>query len=131
MRISDWSSDVCSSDLLRDMFEVDLVADAGARGNRLEIVEALRPPFQKVVPFAVAIIFDLDILLERLGMTEFIDHARVVDDEVDGDERVDLRRVAAESRDRIEPRGEVDHTRNAGYILQQQDRKSTRLNSSH
>src|SRR3546814_16618011 len=99
MRISDWSSDVCSSDLrlaehrrlgldaadapaehaeavdhrrvavgadagvgigdglavrilarphrLRDMLEVDLVADAGARGNRLEIVEALRPPFQE------------------------------------------------------------------------------------
>src|SRR3546814_4154656 len=64
MRISDWSSDVCSSDLLarphrlRDMFQIDLVADAGARGDRLEIVERLRSPFQKVIAFAVAIIFD-------------------------------------------------------------------------
>src|SRR3546814_2788475 len=79
---------------LRDMLEVDLVADAGARGNRLEIVEALRPPFQEVIAFAIAVIFDLDIALERLGGAEFVDHDRVVDDEVDGDERIDLRRVA-------------------------------------
>src|SRR3546814_7042071 len=69
------------------MFQIDLVADAGARGDRLEIVERLRSPFQKVIAFAVAIIFDLDILLERLGVAEFVDHDAVVDDEVDGDER--------------------------------------------
>src|SRR3546814_6637522 len=102
----------------------DLVADAGARGHRLEIVEALRSPFQEVVAFAVAIIFDLDILLERLGVAEFVDHDAVVDDEVDGDERVDLRRVAAERRDRIAHRGEVDHTGNAGEILQQHARRA-------
>src|SRR3546814_5620651 len=145
MLISDWSSDVCSSDLLaehrglrldpadapaehaeavnhrrmavgadagvgvgdrlpvtilarphrlRDMFQVDLVADAGAGGYRLEIVEALRPPFQKVIAFAIAVIFDLDILLERLGVAELVDNHPMVEDRVE-------------------------------------DRKSTRLNSSH
>src|SRR3546814_19593472 len=83
MRISDWSSDVCSSDLhaqavdhggvavgadagvgigdgdavrafarpdaLRDIFQIDLMADAGARGDGIEVVERLRNPFQEVV----------------------------------------------------------------------------------
>src|SRR3546814_1006344 len=73
------------------MFQVDLVADAGAGGYRLEIVEALRPPFQKVIAFAIAVIFDFDILLERLGVAELVDHHTMVDDQVVGDQRVDLR----------------------------------------
>src|SRR3546814_18925918 len=68
---------------LRDMFQVDLVADAGAGGYRLEIVEALRPPFQKVIAFAIAVIFDFDILLERLGVAELVDHHTMVDDQVE------------------------------------------------
>ena len=50
------------------MLEVDLVADAGARRHDLEIVERLAAPFEELVALAVALIFELDVLLERLGV---------------------------------------------------------------
>jgi hypothetical protein len=42
---------------------------------------------------------------------------RVVDDEVDRAQRVDLLRVAAQRRHRLAHRGEVDHRRHAGEVL--------------
>ncbi len=107
---------------LRDILQVHLVADAGAGRDRLEIVEALRSPFQEVVALAIAIIFDLDILFERLGMAEFVDHYRVVDDEVHGHQRVDLAGIAAELGDRIAHCRQIDDTGHAGEILQQHAR---------
>ena len=52
-------------DALGDMLEIDLVADAGARRHHLEIVERLAAPLQELVALAVALIFELDVLLER------------------------------------------------------------------
>jgi hypothetical protein len=72
------------------------VADAGARRHHLEIVECGRAPFQELVALAVACIFELDVLAERLGVAELVDHHAVVDHEVDRNERIDLLRVAAE-----------------------------------
>ena len=98
------------------------MADAGAGGDDLEIVEALAAPFQEVIALHVALIFQLDVILERLGRAEFVDHDRVVDDEVDGDLRIDLRRVRAERVHRVAHRGEIDHAGNAGEILHQHAR---------
>ena len=44
------------------------MADAGARRHGLEIVEALRAPLEEVVALDVALVFELDVLLERLGV---------------------------------------------------------------
>src|SRR3546814_15542623 len=120
MRISDWSSDVCSSDLLdpadapaehaeavdhrrvavgadervgignlvpvrplrmphrlADIFEIDLMADAGAGGHDLEIVERLRAPFEELVALHVALIFERDVILERLGGAERSEERRL------------------------------------------------------
>ena len=106
------------------MFKIHLVADAGTRGNCLEIVEALRSPFQKVITLAIAIIFDFDILLERLGVAEFVNHHRMVDNQVDGNKRVDLAGIAAQLCNRIAHRGQIDHARHAGEILQQYARRA-------
>jgi hypothetical protein len=48
----------------------------------------------------------------------------VVDDEVHGDQRVDLAGVAAELRDRVAHRGKVDHAGHAGEVLQQHARRA-------
>src|SRR3546814_12416256 len=69
---------------LADIFEIDLMADAGAGGHDLEIVERLRAPFEELVALHVALIFERDVILERLGGAEFVDHHRVIDDEMDG-----------------------------------------------
>jgi hypothetical protein len=72
----------------------------------------------------IALIFEIDILLERAGAAKLIDHHRVIDDEVAGDERIDLLRVAAGLRHRIAHRGEIDDAGDAGEILHQYGDKS-------
>ena len=98
-------------DRLRDMLQIDLVADAGARGHDLEIVERRGAPFEEFVALAVAGIFKLDVALERLRGTELVDHHAMVDDKVDRDQRIDLLRIAAERLHRVAHRGQVDHRR--------------------
>ena len=44
------------------------MADAGARWHHLEIVERLAAPFEELVALAVALIFELDVLAEGLGV---------------------------------------------------------------
>jgi hypothetical protein len=65
-------------------------------GTTRKLSKAFLAPAQELVALAVALIFDVDVLLKRLGRAELVDHHGVVDDEVDGDERVDLLRIAAE-----------------------------------
>ena len=75
---------------LCNMFQIDLMANAGAWRNGFEVVQRLAAPFQKVIAFAIAVIFNLDILLCRLWVTKFVHHHRVVDDQMDGNQRVNL-----------------------------------------
>ncbi|VVQ17921.1 hypothetical protein PS925_04364 [Pseudomonas fluorescens] len=65
-----------------EVFEVDLVADPGARWHHAEIVEGALAPTEEGVTFAVALHFDVDVLLERIGGGELVDHHRVVDHQV-------------------------------------------------
>ena len=104
---------------LRNMLQIDLMANARAGRDRLEIVQRLGTPFQKVIAFGIALIFDFDILFRRLGMAEFVDHDAVVDDQMHRDQRVDLRRVGFQRGHGIAHRSEVNYARHAGKILQQ------------
>src|SRR3546814_10955314 len=72
---------------LRDIFQVHLMADAGARRHGGEIVERLRSPAQELIAFHVSLIFKLDVFLERLWRAELAHHHRMVDDKVRSEER--------------------------------------------
>ena len=104
---------------LRQVFEVDLVADAGSRRDDAEILEGGRAPAQERVALAVALVLHVDVLAEGIAAAEEIDHHRMVDDEIDGDERVDALRVAAELHHGVAHGGEVDDRGHAGEILHQ------------
>ena len=94
-------------DDLRQVFQIDLVADAGARRHDAEIVEALGAPAQERVALGVAVILELDIAGERGAGAERIDLDRMVDHQVHRHQRVDLpadRRPAPPWR-RAWPRG--------------------------
>ena len=95
------------------------MTDAGAGRNDAEILERLLAPLQEAVALAVALVFELDVPGKGSRRAEFIDDDRVVDDEVDGHQRVDLFRIAAERDHRVAHRGEVDDGRNAGEVLHQ------------
>ena len=100
------------------------MADAGAGRHDAEIVERLLAPAQELVALAVALVFELDVLLEAERRAEAVDHHRVVDDEIDRHQRIDLLRIGAERRRRVAHRGEIDHGGDAGEILHQHARRA-------
>ena len=97
-----------------------------AGGTTAEVVERLPPPLQERVALAVALELALGIEGEGALVAEGVDLDRVVDDEVDVDERVDLLRVAADLGHRVAHRGEVDDRRDAGEVLHQDPRRLER-----
>ena len=99
--------------------EVDLVADARVRRHRLEVREGALAPAEEGVALAVAAELELGVPLDREPGREVVDLHRVVDHELDRDQRVDLLRVAAEVGHRGAHRGQVDDGRHAGEVLQE------------
>ena len=95
------------------------MADAGARRDDAEVLERLLAPAEEGIALAVARHLQRDVLPERLGRAEVIDHHRVVDDEIDRRERIDAAGVAAEGGHRGAHRGEVHHRGYARKILHQ------------
>ena len=99
------------------VLDVDLVHDAGARRDDLEVAERALAPAQELVALAVALVLDLDVALEGLRRAEDVGDHGVVDDQLGRGERVDLLRVAAEVGHGLAHRGEVDDARDAGEVL--------------
>ena len=86
-------------------------------GTTLEVVEGALPPAQELVALTVALVFDLDVALERVGRAEQVRDHRVVDHQVRRGQRVDLLRVAAQFGDGLTHGGEVDDARHTGEVL--------------
>src|SRR3546814_7765718 len=107
MRISDWSSDVCSSDLL---FPGQNLCDTGsASGNPLQDVSGLELAAPAFVENDLAKNSDLIVFVDRMDIVELTDG-------------LDCLVVEFDFKDA--------HSA-VGRIVNDLDRKSTRLNSSH
>ncbi len=64
--------------------------------------------------------------LKESLLAEIVDHHRMVDDEIDFGERIDLFGIAAQRLHRIAHRGQIDHGGHAGQILHQHARGAER-----
>ncbi len=106
-------------DHLAEVFQIHLVADAGARWHHGEVVECLLAPAQELVALAVALHLDRDVLLECLIVAETVDHHRVVDDQVHRRQRIDLLRIAAGLGHGVAHGCKIDDCRDAGEVLHQ------------
>ena len=109
-------------DRLRQIFEIDLVANAGARRHHAEIGERPLPPFQEIIAFAVLLVFAGNVVLQRTRVAEMIDHDGMIDHEIDRHQRIDPRGIAAQPLHPVAHRREVDHRGHAGEILHQHAR---------
>src|SRR3546814_4491286 len=112
MRISDWSSDVCSSDLAVDQDRLGRAADSGAAHLGVDR-EADR---LRRIGGAVDIEMVDAVEMREHGHARFVLHAR---DEA----------LAAARDDDVDQPLRAEHCADRGAVLR--DRKSTRLNSSH
>ena len=102
--------------------EVHLVDDPRVRRHDLEVVERLLAPAQERVTLAVALELELGIAEDRPRRRVLVDLDRVVDHELDGQLRVDQRRIAAEVGHRVAHRGQVDDGGHTGEVLEQDPR---------
>ncbi len=101
------------------VFEVDLVDDAGVGRHHLEVAERRLPPAQEGVALAVALEFLFGVDQEGGGGAVFVHLDGVVDHQLDGLERVDLAGVAAHGDHGVAHGGEIDHGGDAGEVLEQ------------
>ena len=108
------------------VFEVHLMADAGARRDHLEVVERFLAPTKERVPLVVPLVLQHHVVGERLGSAVLVHLHGVIDDEFDGHERVDLGGVAAERLHGVAHGGEIDHARHPGEVLHQHTRRGER-----
>ena len=111
---------------LGEILQVHLMDDADARRHDLERIERLHTPLQKFVALAIARKLKIEILRQGIGRAREIHLYRVVDDEVDGDERFDDLRILPELDDRRAHRGQIDQQRHSGEVLQYNARDDER-----
>ena len=109
----------CAKHDLREIFQVDLMADARVRWNDAEIIERLLSPTEKSVAFNVALELDLGILMKCLRRAEVVHLDGVVDDKIAWRKGIDLFRIAAQPLHRRPHGGEIDYRRHAGKILRE------------
>ncbi len=114
---------VAGHDDARQVLDVDLVDDAGARRHDLEVVERGLAPAEELVALVVALVLDLDVPLERVGAPEDVDDDRVVDDQLGGREGVDLGGVTTEIGDGLAHRRQVDDAWHASEVLHDDARR--------
>jgi hypothetical protein len=100
------------------VLDVHLVHDAGAGRHHLELAERVLAPAQELESLVVALELDLHVPGERVRAAEHVRHHGVVDDQLGRAERVDLGRVTAQGLHGLPHRGQVDHRRDAGQVLQ-------------
>src|SRR3546814_2331537 len=126
MRISDWSSDVCSSDLfgLRDQVTASVVAAIEPSLRRAEIDRARRKPTEKLDAYDCYLrALPRFGTLTREGVGEAL---RLLDRAIAIDPQFALAKaLAARCYAWRNPQGWADAPE------EETDRKSTRLNSSH
>ncbi len=107
---------------LREVFEMDLVNDAGCRWDDAHILERLRAPAQKFVSLAIPLEFELRVLTRRIRRAKDIHVQRMVNHQIRRHARIDRARVPAKPMDRLAHRGKVNQARQAGEILHQDPR---------
>jgi len=107
---------------LRQVLQVHLVADAAVGREHAQGLEGLLRPAQERVALAVALELELGVARQRIGGAREVGDDRMVDHEVDGDDRLDVVGVAAEARDCVAQRGQVGDRGHAGEVLHQHAR---------
>src|SRR5690606_14235316 len=99
------------------MLEVDLVDDAKTRRHDSECVKRLHAPFHELVSLFVALKLEFHVEVKRLVGAVVIDHYRVVDNQVDRNQGLDLFWVLAHARSHGAHRCDIGQQWNAGEIL--------------
>src|SRR5262249_48643149 len=110
------------TDHARKVFEIHLMADAGARRNYFETLERSLSPAKEGIALDVALEFDLRVQAKGICSTETVYLHGVINHQFDREERINSLRIAADLVDGFAHRGQVHNRGDAGKILQENTR---------
>src|SRR5690606_39142964 len=114
-----YAVDLAGHDGACQVLNVDLVHDAGAWWDDLEVVKRSLAPAQELVTLAVALVLDLHVALDGAFETEGVDLHGVVDNHFSRCQRVNAGWVTAEVLDGLAHGCQVNDTRHTGEVLHQ------------
>ena len=106
----------------REVLDIHLMHDPGVRRHDAEIPERVLPPPQEGIPLPVSPELELCVQLKRVAAAEVIHLNRVIDDELDGLQRIDAIGIAAEANHAVAHRGKIDDAGDAGEVLEEDTR---------
>jgi hypothetical protein len=91
-----------------EVFEIDLMHDADAGRNHLEGIERLHAPLHELIAFLVALELELHVQIEHILVAIVVDLHRVIDHQIDRDQRLDHLWIAAHAAGHTAHRSEID-----------------------
>ena len=106
-------------DNIAEVFQIDLMANAGARRDHAEIIERSLTPAQEGIAFLVAFVFPGHVGVGGVGAAVIIDHHRMIYHQIHRRQRVDAVGIAAQVDHRLAHGGQIDDGGHAGKILHQ------------
>src|SRR5688572_28772464 len=80
-----------------EKLEIYLVHDSDIWRHAAEVIEGPLTPPQKLVSFPIPLEFHFDILFQRVRRTKEVNLHRMVDDQIDGNERIDLPGISSQT----------------------------------
>ena len=94
-----------------------------AGGTTRKVVEGLAAPFQEFIALAIALELALGVVEQSEAGAEVVHLHRMVDDQIDRDQGIDLGGVAAHAGHGVAQRRQIDDRRDAGEILHDDARR--------
>ena len=96
-----------------EVLEVDLMDNTGARRYNFKVVESLGAPLQELESLAITREFETLVAVAGITNASCIDLDGVINDEIDGAERIDLAGVTTEALHSVAHRGKIDNSGHA------------------
>ena len=100
----------------RDLLQMNLMDDAGARGKHCEPVKGLFGPFQEAITFGITLELALEVFFFGVRRPGQVDLQRMIDHQRHRHSGIDARRITTPPRDRRPQRRKVDQHRHTGGI---------------
>ena len=107
-----------------EALDVELMADARSRRHDAHILEGFLRPLQEIVALLVALEFKLHVVHKSSGTARFISDDRVIDDQIAGNLRIDILRIAAQFSACFTHNGKIDEDRHTREVLEEHARRT-------
>ena len=104
---------------LRQILKVHLMTNTSSWRHNPEVVKGGLAPLQEGVTFHVTLIFAVDIHLKCARRAEFINHDRVVDDQIDRVKWINFFRITTQSHNTISHSSQINYSGHSCEILHQ------------